>query len=61
MEMCLQPGQIACPMPIGRARARKISDACQIFRTRKFCLMKKKNSFDLQISSQIDKAFKKLQ
>ena len=45
-----RPGQIARSIPI-------TSEAC---RARTFCLVKKKNSFDLQISSQIDKTMKKL-
>ena len=52
-----RPGQIARSIPIGHARVRKTSEAC---RARTFCLVKKKNSFDLQISSQIDKTMKKL-
>ena len=50
------PGQIARSMPIGRAQACKTSE----FFMRSFCLVKKKTSFDLQISSQIDKIMKKL-
>ena len=42
-------------------RASKISEARPIFRACKFCLVKKINSFDLQISSQVDKRIKKLQ
>ena len=57
----VKPGQIARPMPIRRAQERKIPEARQISRAHIFCLVKKKNSFDLQISSQIAKTIKKLQ
>ena len=56
-----RPGQIARPMPIGCAQARKASMARPTFWAPTFCLAKKKNSFDLQISRQIDKIMKKLQ
>ena len=48
-------------MPIGRSGARKTSEARPIFRAYTFSFVKKKNIFDLQISSQIDKTIKKLQ
>ena len=48
-------------MPIGHAQARKTSEARTIFRARTFYLVKKKNSYDPQISSQKDKTIKKLQ
>ena len=35
------PGQIARPMPVGRARAHKTSETHQIFRARKFYRLKK--------------------
>ena len=44
-----------------RLGAIKTSGACPIFRARIFCLVKKKNLFDLQISSQIDKTIKRLE
>ena len=47
--------QIARPMPIGHAQARKTFEARPIF-----CHVKKKKTLDLQISSQIDKTMKKL-
>ena len=46
-----RPGQIARPMPIWCAWARKTSKVRPTFRERTFCLVKKKTSFDLQISS----------
>ena len=42
-------------------RPRKTSERRPIFRARTFSLANKKNSFDLQISSQINKRMKKLQ
>ena len=54
-------GQIARPLPIGRARLCKTSEMRLIFRVRTVCFVKKKNSFDLQISNQIDKPMKKSQ
>ena len=55
-----RPGQIARPMPIGRAGARKISEMRPIFRARRFCLLERKKSLDLQIYSRIRKTMKKL-
>ena len=52
-----RPGQIARPMPIGRARVRKTSETRP--KIRKFCLAKKKKSLDLYIYSQIDETMKK--
>ena len=60
-EMLCRSGQIARPMPMGHTLSSKTSEACPIFRARTFCLVKKKNLFDLQITSQIDKRIKKLQ
>ena len=57
---CNRSGQITRPMPIGRARARKISEARLIVWACTICLVKRKNSFDVQISSQTDKTMKKL-
>ena len=42
-------------MLIGRTRARKTSEVRQIYRVRTFCLVKKKKSLDLKISSQTEK------
>ena len=41
-------------------RACKTSEARPIYQVRKFCLVKKKKSLDLQIYSRIDKTMKKL-
>ena len=54
-------GHIAHPMPIGSARACKTSEVHPSFWKRTFYLVKKKNWFDLPISSQTDKTMKKLQ
>ena len=56
-----RPEEIARPMPIGRARAHKISDTRPIFRAGTFCLVEKKKPLDLQDFSQIGKTMKKLQ
>ena len=56
-----RPEQIAHSMPIERARARKISETCPVFRAaRAFCLAKKKKPLDLQSFSRIGKTMKKL-
>ena len=47
-----RPGQIARPP------SRKTAEARPIFWAHKVCLVKKKNSFDSQISNQIDKTMK---
>ena len=57
-----RPGQIACPMPIRRARTYKTSETRPIFRARTFCLLKrKKKTLDVQVFSRKGKAMKKLQ
>ena len=53
-----RPGQVARPMPIRRAPSRKTAEARPIFWAHKVCLVKKKNSFDSQISNQMDKTMK---
>ena len=56
-----RPGQIAPPTPsVGRAQARKTSETRPIFLARKFCLVKKEKSLDLQIYKRIGKTMKKL-
>ena len=57
----IRPRQIARPMPIGCARARKSSETRPVFRVRKFCLVKKKKLLDLEIYSRVGKTMKKLQ
>ena len=56
-----RPAQIAPPMLIRRARARKTSETRPIFRANTFCLVKRKKILDLQVFSQIGKIIKKLQ
>ena len=56
-----KPGQIARPMPIGRARTCWTSETHPIFRAHTFCLIKKKKSLDLQVFSRIGTTMKKLQ
>ena len=51
-------GQIAHPMPIGRVRMRKTSEARRIFREHTFYLQKKKRPLDLSIFTQIGKILK---
>ena len=53
--------KIACPMPIGRARAHKTSEMRPIFRARTYCLVKIKKTLDLQFASRIAKTMKMLQ
>ena len=55
-----RPGQIVCPMSIGRARVRKTSGMHPIFQARKFLPCKKKKLFHLKIYSRIGKTTKKL-
>ena len=54
-----RPGQIACPMSIGCARGQKNLWGAPDFSGAHLCLVNKKFSFDLQITSQIDKKMKK--
>ena len=58
-ELTLFTGKNAILTNLKQARTNWAPDADSL--ARKFCLKKKKNSFDLQISSQIDKAMQKLQ
>ena len=55
-----RPGQIARLIPIRRAGACKTTETRPILRARTFYYVKKKSELDLQISSQIDEAMKKL-
>ena len=55
-----RPGQIARPMPVGRARERETSETHPIFRAHKFYFLKKKKSGHIQIYNRIGKAMKKI-
>ena len=46
----IRPGQVARPIPIGRVRARKISETRSIFRGRTFCFVKTKNHYIYRFS-----------
>ena len=59
-ESSNRSGQIAPPIPILGAPARITFEARPKNRARTFCLVKKKNSFDLKTFSQINKRMKKL-
>ena len=59
-ESSNRSGQIAPPIPIWGALARITFEARPKNRARTFCLVKKKNSFDLKIFIQINKRMKKL-
>ena len=56
----IRPGQIARPMSIGRAEARKTSEKQPIFRASTFCLVKIKK-INLQVFNRIGKAMKNVQ
>ena len=61
LRQALEAWTNCAPVPIGRTQARKTSEAHPIFWANTFCFVKKKKSFDLQISSQVYKRMKKLQ
>ena len=42
-------GEIARPMQLGRAGARKTSETRPIFQARTFCLLKKKKNINLEV------------